>query len=236
MKKPSNFYIMEAIIIGAVIAFMLLTLSACDPIEVLPAPATTTVTLKGSLPPTTTTLKNSERIALYWENTTEPHPERKPWSDHLVSILSKDLPLYEAAKDVQEICPKFHSLSKVQKLKVLGDFWAATAYYESSFNPNSNSVDVGKKDDLGSYSVGLFQMSANDSSCKVYKATFQSLKDPLVNINCATEQMRKQLQKRSKIFLDNSDSMRYWAVLLKGNKYSKVSEITARVKKLAICQ
>lgn len=205
------------------LAALLLTLTACTNMPTTPVVEDTATSL--------------ERIALYWENTTEPRPERKPWSDLIISTLHQDLALYDAAKDITEVCPKYHSLSRDKKLKAMGEFWVATAKHESNFNPTTNSVDVGKKEDLGSYSVGLFQMSANDNSCKKYGLTFTTLKDPLNNINCAMEQMRKQLAKEKLLFLPNSSSMRYWAVLLKGNKYSQIPDIKARVKKYSpACQ
>lgn len=173
------------------------------------------------------------RIPLYWENTTAPHPERKPWSDLLVSTLRQDLALYSSAQDVTEVCPKYKSLSEDLKVKGLAEFWVAIAYHESSFNPTSNSVDVGSPNDLESYSVGLYQMSGNDSSANKYGAKFTTLKDPLVNITVAMEQMRRQLYKEQLLLLPNSSPMRYWAVILKGNKYNQIPDIKARVLKYA---
>lgn len=173
--------------------------------------------------------RGTSRINLSWENTTNPHPERAPWSDLLIGVLRANLSTYEAAEDITAICPHFNSLATEAKLKALGELFVATAYHESRFNPLSSSVDVGSQADKGSWSVGLYQMSANDSACKAYKASFESLKDPLVNIKCATEQMRRQIAKTGKVLLPNSSPQRYWAVLLEGNKYSKIPDIKARV-------
>lgn len=187
----------------------------------------------GMAPTPVAVAQPSHRIPLYWENTTAPHPERIPWSDLLTDLISENLELYSSAKDITEICPKYHSLSEALKVKAIGEFWVAVAYHESGFNPETNSVDVGNPGDKGSWSVGLYQMSANDSSCKKYGATFEGLKNPLVNIQCATEQMRKQLVKERLLLLPNSSDMRYWAVILKGNKYSQIPAIKDRVLKYA---
>ena len=84
----------------------------------------------------------TQRISLYWENTTEPHPERASWSDTLVEILSKNYDTMIKANDATRICPKFNSFSKEMKIKTLAEFWVAVSYFESSFNPKSESVDV----------------------------------------------------------------------------------------------
>lgn len=181
----------------------------------------------------TTTVKPASRIALYWENTTEKHDERKPWSDALISALDKNFATLDKATDTKIFCPKYSSLSKEQKLKAIGELFVAMAYYESSFNPESSSVDVGNKNDLNSYSVGLYQMSGNDSAAKLFKADYKALKNPITNINVAVEQMRKQIVNTGLFILPNTSKYRYWAVLLSGNKFSKVNEIISRVNKYA---
>ena len=178
-----------------------------------------------------TTVKPASRIALYWEQTTEKHDERKPWSDALISALDKNFATLDKATDTKRFCPKYSSLSKEQKIKAIGELFVAMAYYESSFNPESSSVDVGNKNDLNSYSVGLYQMSGNDSAAKLFKADYKALKNPIININVAVEQMRKQIVNTGLFILPNTSKFRYWAVLLDNNKYSKVNDILARVKK-----
>lgn len=175
--------------------------------------------------------KPVERISLYWENTTEPHPERAPWSDFLIDIIKTDLPLYMGARDIVEICPKIKSLSEREQVVAIGEFWVALAYFESGFNPNSASVDVGTSSDKGSWSVGLYQMSSNDSSAKVYKATFETLKDPLINIKVATEQMRRQIKNTNEIILPNSSKHRYWAIILRNNRFNQIAKVKERVLK-----
>ena len=190
------------------------------------APAEKQETTKEALPA-------GERISLYWENTTEPHPERMPWSNALLAGFGDDFELFSSAKDVTEFCPKFHSLDKTGKLKALGEFWVAVAYFESGFNPKSESVDVGTKSDKGSWSVGLYQLSGNDNSSKELGGSYEKLKDPVFNIKVSLVQLKKQVSKRGLFFLPNHDSMRYWAVILKNNRYSQIQNVVARVKKHA---
>lgn len=177
--------------------------------------------------------EQNARIPLYWENTTEAHPERTAWSDALIAGFSADFDLYSKAKDITEICPKYHALEKQDKLKALGEFWVAVAYFESGFNPKSESVDVGTKTDKGSWSVGLYQLSSNDNSSKELSGSYEKLKDPIFNIKVSLFQIKKQVSKRNVFFLPNHDSMRYWAVILKGNRYSQIPNVLARVKKHA---
>lgn len=174
-----------------------------------------------------------QRIPLYWENTTEPHPERAPWSDAITKHFGENMDLYSKAKDVTRVCPKFGGLTKDQQTKALGEFWVAVAYYESSFIPTQYSVDVGSKSDKGSWSVGLYQLSVNDAPNKLYKYSFTQLQLPLPNITLSLETLRRQVTKTGLFILPNRSESRYWAVILDGNKYSQVPKILARVKKNA---
>lgn len=179
-------------------------------------------------------VKPAERIALYWENTSSPHPERKPWSDELTAEVRKNLPTFSKAKDIKEICPKFDSLNEDQKVKGISEFFVALAYFESSFNPKSNSVDVGNKTNKCSWSIGLFQLSCTDSAAKAVGATtFESLQDPIMNIRAVSETFKRQINNCGEFILPNTSKCRYFATILEGNKYSKIPEIKARVLKYA---
>lgn len=176
----------------------------------------------------------TERISLYWENTTAPHPERKPWSDALVKEVRKNLTDYSKAKDITEICPKFKSLDEDQKVKAISELFTALAFYESGYNPKLSSVDVGTKGNPCSHSIGLFQVSCTDSAAKsVGATTVESLKDPLMNIKTAAEIFRRQINNCGEFILPNSSKCRYFAVLLRGNRYEKIADIKKRVLKNA---
>jgi len=151
-------------------------------------------------------------------------------SDHLLNGITENLPVLSSAKDLETIFPGFSKLSIDNKVQVIAHFLVALAKFESSYNPKSYSVDVGTKNDKGSWSVGLYQLSANDNSAKKFKATFETLQDPKVNITVMLEQMTKQIKKEGLFILPNTSPMRYWAIILKNNKYNKIESVLAEVK------
>lgn len=169
------------------------------------------------------------RIELAWEKN---HPERAAWSDAMRDIIYKDFAVFSAAKDLYTICPNIESLSHPVQVQAIAEFFVAIAYHESGYNPKSASVDVGTKRDLGSWSVGLFQMSGNDRSAKKFGYDFEKLKEPIPNIEVAMEQFRKQIISTGLYILPNSNPHRYWATILTGNRYSQLPDILSRVKKL----
>lgn len=175
------------------------------------------------------------RIALYWENTTAPHPERKPWSDAVIGLFKKDLDTFKKASDISTFCPKFQSLGESDQLKALGEFWVAVSYFESGFNPASASVDVGTKENKDTWSVGLYQMSVVDQ--KNYKLPFgykyDDLLKPIPNITLALAVLKAQVEKRGVLAIPAPNPGLYWAVLRPGGKYDHSAEIAGRVKKYA---
>ncbi len=166
-------------------------------------------------------------------NTTEPKEYALAWdskisgkdSQFLKDSVQDRIDTFSSASDAELIHPQFKSFSKYDKVRLLSHFFVAVAKFESGYNPKSYSVDVGTKNDKGSWSVGLYQLSANDSSAKMLGATFETLQLPQVNISVALIQMDKQIKNTGLIFLPNNSKYRYWAVLLKGNKYSKIDQI-----------
>jgi hypothetical protein len=168
------------------------------------------------------------RVALSWET----KPERKEWSDSLISRMNADWALYDAAKDIGTFCPKYSSLPKATRQKAWGEIWVGLAYYESSWNPKSASVDVGDPKKRDTYSIGLYQVSVVDQPWAGggTKYTYDELLTPLPNIHLATVLMKRQLKNTGMIALDNSSKFRYWAILLQKNRYEKIKEIAARVQ------
>lgn len=175
--------------------------------------------------------------SLYWEKTTEAHPERAPWTELLSGLIFDKLGEYNLAADIEALCPKYFSLNNVEKVKAIGEFWVGLAYYESGFKPTSSAVDVGQASNRNTYSDGLYQMSGTDDSAKEFGCDYKCLQDPLMNIKVAHHQMMKQLSREGKIMLANSSKNRYWATILVGNKYSVIPQIKARILKYAsFCQ
>jgi hypothetical protein len=151
----------------------------------------------------------------------------------LTDLIAKDFAVFDAAKDVKGFCPNYASLSKEQKIAAIAEFWVAVAYRESGYNPKSMSVDVGTKSDKDSWSVGLYQMSGNDSAAKKFSCNWECLQDPQMNIKVSMEQLRKQVAGTGLFMVPNDSKYRYWSTTTVGNKYSKISELKASVHKYA---
>jgi hypothetical protein len=173
---------------------------------------------------TPTEPQKSERVALYWENTTEAHPERMPWSDALTGLISKNLSEYSQAKDIESFCPKFKSLSDSLKIKAIGEIYVATAYYESGFNPKSRMMEGAP---VHNWSEGLYQLTVPEGGLN--KVT---ILEPIPNIIAAETIMRKLLKSKGVLAVTYPGC--YWSVLSPNHKHSKLSMIKERVKKHAI--
>lgn len=169
-------------------------------------------------------------LSLSWES---GHPERKAWSDAVLKRLAADWSVFDAASDMKDVCAGYAALTKPQKLKTWGELFVAIAYYESSWNPKSASVDVGSKDKRDTWSIGLYQVSVVDQPWAGggTKYTYDELLTPEPNIHLATVLMKRQIKNTGLIFLPNSSKFRYWAVILVGNQYSKIDKIRERIAK-----
>lgn len=198
------------------------------------------------------------RIALYWENTTEAHPERALWSDTLTRAIRANIDGYDVAKDIADFCPKYSVLSLDDRVKAVGELFVAMSYYESGFKPDTYYRECNKLkcryfknglpdcrydakygycmkggpavDDYTIVSRGLGQMSILSSiSYGCEITTPTELHEPVKNLVCMDKIMRKQIKNKGKIKADSN----YWAVIKPINSSNHISEITARVKKYA---
>ena len=191
------------------------------------------------------------RIPLYWENTTEPHPERKAWSDIIVKKAYENLASFDSASDITLFCPKWKSLTNEVKVKAVGELFAGMASFESGYNPktifrecNVNKcvyksgcfkhpqygycMQGNKKYEDGVVtSRGLLQLSIGSSKdgykCAIEKA--EDLHDPIKNLECGAIIMKQQIKREGKI----SAAVSYWSVIKPTNK--KQPQIVERVKK-----
>lgn len=194
-------------------------------------------TLKEIATTTTTTMKETieERgpvAPISWEATDS---SRKEWSKYAYGLASSEyfIRLLDA-KDWNRFCTKFYSLSLEQRATLFVEWVSATSKYESSWNPKSFAVDVGKPDNKATWSTGLMQVSAADYQNR-FGYDFEDLLTPKPNIHLAYEILAMQIKKTGLVILPNSNPNRYWAVLLEGNKYQKISQITAATQKLPFC-
>lgn len=165
----------------------------------------------------------------------ETNAERKVWSEFLYTYFDEDFELFDKAKDNTRFCPNYSTFTKKQKYKMFGEIIAWTSFFESSWNPKSMAVDVGTPKDRNTWSIGLMQISVTDQKGFGIQSnyTFDQLLTAVPNLDLGVKIIKRQLRSRGKFILDNSDKMRYFAVLLDNNKYSKVPQITANVRKAA---
>lgn len=169
---------------------------------------------------------NYKPMGLSWE--VASRPERVAWSNGLYKLIAQYYTVLNTATDITDFCPAYNSLSKDQRINAWAGLIAATTYYESGYNPLSNSVDVGNAADKDTYSVGLMQMSVVDQ--KNYGFTFgykfADLQDPIKNLTLAMAIMNRQVQKYKVIAITKGNPGLYWAVLYRGGKYDRVKNIS----------
>lgn len=223
-----------------------LILAACaqpqKPVEVeLPFEHETPVVV--TPPPTYTPAPN--RMVLSWENTTEPHPERRPWSDTLVKTIGERFDFGRMPDDIETFCPKFDLLSAENKIRAVAELIIAVTYYESGYSPTSRMQEttMGTDPVTGKpvFSEGLLQLSYQDiqwapwcefdwAKDKLLSPTDpnKTILDPHRNLRCGVRIMANQAHARGFTTTKN-----YWAVLKSGGKYQKISEIATRVKNKA---
>ena len=169
---------------------------------------------------------------LSWEN---GHPERKAWSEHLVKLIGLYYDKLIMAKDLDKIYPGFMKLSKSQQINIMAEFICWVCYYECAWNPLSNSVDVGNKGDVDTYSVGLMQMSVVDQANYKLKFgyDFKDLQDPLKNLDLGIAIMA-QLAVKKELIMIPKGSGPYWSTICPGGKYDKSAEIISKVNKFKV--
>lgn len=199
------------------------------PAPVAPAP---TPTPAPAPKPTPAPVASAPLVALSWEKKVE---SRKEWSQYVYDTI--DIKVFDSAKDMARICTSYAQLNEAQKKTVVAELFSAMAFYESGWDQKSASVDVGNKDKRDTWSIGLLQISVVDQEWagigKLYN--YDQLLTAKPNLHLAIAILQRQIKKAGLVILDNSSKYRYWAVLLDGNKYSKVSSITAMTQKLPFC-
>lgn len=182
------------------------------------------------------------RTKLSWENTTAPHPERAPWSNHLMLLAEQNFDNFFQAKDMPAFCPKWNQLDHSQKLVAISELVIAVTYFESGYNPLSRMVEVGLGNDpyTGAQvaSEGLLQLSYGDkrwapwcdfnwSKDKYVALKNRSILDPIKNLSCGVRIMGNQIAKNKAIVISRNA---YWSVLKAGHRNQKIEKIKARVK------
>lgn len=171
-----------------------------------------------------------ETTSLSWEKN---HPERAAWSKVLALEVKDAFQTLQSAKDITRICPKFGSLTDADKISALSEFWIAVSYYESGWDQESQSVDVGSKSKPDTWSIGLWQMSVVDQESYNLPLGYK-FKDLLTvgpSAKLSIKILEKQVKRTGKIILKKGvDSGVYWAVIYDGGTYDKSAKIIARTQ------
>jgi uncharacterized protein (TIGR02594 family) len=146
------------------------------------------------------------------------------------------LPYLSQASDLDQIWPNFKDLPQKDKIVVLKEFLKWVAFFESGWNPKSESVDVGNILLKDTWSVGLYQLSVTDQKAYGFMTnySYSDLKDPLINSELMLLILSKQVMKYGKILIPKGESGVYWAVIHPGGKYDHTNEIIHRTRLLKL--
>jgi hypothetical protein len=195
--------------------------------------------------------------SLYWENTTAPHPERKPWTEALLKAIEPNMDTFSMASDMKNFCPKFESLNPSQQIEAVGELFVGMAKFESGFKPETSYREcdksrcrykecfkhstygycmIGNKNYDGGVitSRGLLQMSISSSlsyGCALKDSN--DLHDPIKNLNCAVIILTKQIRRTGVI----TGSSNYWSVLkssYSGNHINEIKDLV--IKNASFCK
>ena len=179
-----------------------------------------------------------DTVKLSWEVN---HAERSAWSQILLQDIETHFNSLDKAQDIKRFCPSYTKLLKPLKMQAWAELMIGLSLVESAWVPTSSSQDVGTADDLGSYSDGLFQVSANDIknySLKEFPTyTHKDLLTAGPNINLAIALMSHQIDKHGLIVVE-SRSQVYWITLYESwsNWNDKTENIISYVHKLGFCK
>ncbi len=158
------------------------------------------------------------------------------WEPHLKELLKANLVVFSSALDIKKIRPDWFEISDDNRITVLVEFFKALSFYESGFNPKSQSVDVGQKNDPDTWSIGLLQLSVIDQkNLNIHLGfNFDDLLIPDNNFTLGIAIMCNQIAKRGKIIIPKEEKGNpgvYWATLNPGNVNDKSKDIIGACQK-----
>ena len=185
--------------------------------------------------PTPTPLPSPALASYSWE---KGHPERSTWTEALRDGITSKFGILDGAKDMTIFCPPYRKLTQRQRVDVMGETLVWVMYFESGWNPEASSVDVGEKGNKDTWSVGLLQLSVVDQVNYGFKYgyDFKGLQDPIKNMNLGIAILTAQVAKHEKIAIPKGETGLYWSTIHPGGKYDKTNEIAAKVKALEMCK
>lgn len=215
-----------------------------------PTPAPTPVPAPAPTPvPAPSQPSSSSKYPLLWE---AKSASNKAWSEFVYKVIREELAnkLMAGTSDIEQFCPRYHTLDNEQRVNFWGLLISAMTKYESNFNPLSRMQETTMGTDPVTkkpvYSEGLLQLSYQDTQWATYcKIDWQKDKnlsptdpkktilDPYINLDCGLKIFANLVYKKNAIGVKSGA---YWAVIIPGGKYTKLAEIQALTKKMTGCQ
>jgi peptidoglycan hydrolase-like protein with peptidoglycan-binding domain len=183
-------------------------------------------------------------LPLSWESASDTN---KIWSDYTFQIIEGLFADFDKCQDIIRIRPDYQSLTKIQKINVLGELISAIAKPESSWNPTSWMFEAQGIDVVTGQQVrseGLLQLSYQDKKnykelpCRFdwnadknlpEKDIRKTIMNPKINLEFGINILAKQIRRTGKVILINGV---YWAVIKENGKYQKIDQITLMVRNL----
>ncbi len=198
-------------------------------------------------PPRDQNSPNFQFESLSWE---AAKPATVKWSNYLFNLIDQqEFEILDRATDATTFCPKYESLSRLQKINFWGALISGMTRFESNYRPTTRMVEYGLGNDVvtgrPTASEGLLQLSYSDSRyrsfCKMnwnvdrYKTDTDPTKtifDPYVNLECGLKILSDQILDQAKIAVTSGA---YWSVLKVGHSNQKIAPITEITKQLSFC-
>lgn len=161
------------------------------------------------------------------------------WTEYLRKLIASKLDELNKASDIDRLRPNFTALSRENQIEVICEFIKTLAYYESSFDPNCQNVDVGTKSNKNSWSVGLLQLSVIDQSNLGIRMgySFEDLLKPLPNLTLGVAILANQISKRGKIFIakgEKGNPSAYWNPIIIGSRSDRIEKILSVTRALPL--
>lgn len=172
-------------------------------------------------------------VTLPWDG---KHADSAKWTETLVACIEKSQLPEIVPADADQFCKGYDSLPRAKRIEFWANLFAIIAKYECGYNPESASVDVGTKNNLDTYSVGLFQLSVVDQQSYKFDLgfDFDDLKDGSKNIQLAIPIAARLVAQDNRIAgkIDGKwkGLTRYWAVMRAESSVKDQSESAAAIK------
>lgn len=199
------------------------------------------------VPPQSETQPDFKFKPLSWESAKSTNVK---WSNFVFNLIDKEeFSKLDRATDATNFCPKYDSLSRLQKINFWGALISGMTRYESNYKTTTRMVEVGLgKDPFTGKQIaseGLLQLSYADAKYRSYckmswaadknKADTDPTKtifDPYINLECGVKILSNQVYNKGKIAITSGA---YWSVIKPDHANEKLSEISAIVRSLSFC-